>query len=79
METLPPNGYFDPTSWLYEQICLALPQRQLCDDSCPGIEVPQTASDGQGHPLIDDRWSALAQLQRQIGQNSEPESVDPRD
>lgn len=79
METLPPNGYFDPAAWLYEQICLALPQRQLCDDSCPGIEVPQTASDRQGRPLIDDRWSALAQLQRQIGQNSEPESVDPRD
>lgn len=73
METLPPQGHFDPTTWLYEQICLALPQRQLCNADCPGIEVPQTAPDRQATPPIDHRWSALAQLQRQMGQNSPPE------
>lgn len=68
METLPPQGYFDPAAWIYEQICLALPQRQLCDADCPGIEVPGSASAQQNDAPIDYRWSALAQLQRQMGQ-----------
>ena len=29
IETLPPQGHFDPARWLYEQLCLALPQRVL--------------------------------------------------
>ena len=39
VETLPPNGYFHPKTWLYEQICLALPQRQICDPNCGGIDL----------------------------------------
>lgn len=70
METLPPQGYFDPAAWIYEQICLALPQRQLCDADCPGIEVPGSASAKQTDTPVDHRWSALAQLQRQIEQGS---------
>jgi uncharacterized protein len=31
VESLPPDGYFHPTEWLYEQMCLEMPQRQLCD------------------------------------------------
>ncbi|MGB3138300.1 MAG: YceD family protein [Nodosilinea sp.] len=66
VETLPPNGYFYPEAWIYEQICLALPQPQICDEDCPGIDV----SDSEATP-VDHRWSALAQLQQQFQQ---PES-----
>jgi uncharacterized protein len=66
VETLPPEGYFDPVGWLYEQICLALPQRQICDVDCSGIELhPET----QPHPsadTTDHRWAALTQLQQQL-------------
>ncbi|MBE9110459.1 DUF177 domain-containing protein [Nodosilinea sp. LEGE 07298] len=67
VETLPPNGHFYPETWLYEQICLALPQPQICDEDCPGIDVGKPA---QAKP-VDHRWSALAQLQQQFQQ---PES-----
>ncbi|MEB3312596.1 MAG: YceD family protein [Cyanobacteriota bacterium] len=67
VETLPPNGHFDPATWVYEQICLALPQRQICSPDCSGISlspIPEI-------PVIDRRWSALSQLQRQLkGQDS---------
>ena len=62
VESLPSEGYFQPDDWLYQQLCLALPQRQLCDSNCPGIILEQ------GSPaLIDDRWAKLAQLKRQLG------------
>ncbi len=63
-ETLPPNGYFYPETWIYEQICLALPQPQICDEDCPGIELR-----GQGTAAaepVDHRWAALTQLQAQL-------------
>ncbi|MFH7243325.1 MAG: YceD family protein [Spirulina sp.] len=66
METLPPNGYFDPMAWIHEQICLALPQRQLCDVDCPGIAIPTEAPERQGNLAVDHRWAALAQLQSQL-------------
>ncbi|MBD0337249.1 MAG: DUF177 domain-containing protein [Cyanobacteria bacterium Co-bin13] len=59
VETLPPNGYFSPESWLYEQLCLALPQQQICSADCQGISLQQ--SNG-GASDVDRRWSALAQL-----------------
>lgn len=62
VESLPPNGYFQPTTWLYEQLCLALPLRQLCDKKCPGIPVEQSSS----NPLIDQRWGALEILRQQL-------------
>jgi uncharacterized protein len=73
METLPPNGYFDPTAWIYEQICLALPQRQICDASCPGIEVADTDSTNPAGMRVDHRWAALAQLQQQLEQETLPD------
>ncbi|MEA5448195.1 YceD family protein [Leptolyngbya sp. CCNP1308] len=63
-ETLPPNGYFYPETWLYEQICLALPMPQICDEDCSGIELR-----GQGAIAAqptDHRWAALTQLQQQL-------------
>jgi len=71
-ETLPPTGYFHPTTWIYEQICLALPQRQLCDATCPGIAIPGQALAPPDPSPLDPRWSILAQLQRQMGQDHAP-------
>lgn len=58
VETLSPNGYFDPETWLYEQLSLEIPQRQLCEQDCPGIEV----ADEIKNPGIDSRWAALQSL-----------------
>jgi uncharacterized protein len=61
-ETLPPNGHFYPATWIYEQICLALPQPQICDEDCTGIDLNGTAA---ANP-VDHRWAALTQLQQQL-------------
>lgn len=61
IETLPPNGYFQPGEWLYEQLCLALPQKSLCDRQCPGINLQQ--KEPQTETIIDSRWASLAALQ----------------
>ncbi|MEO0490844.1 MAG: YceD family protein [Cyanobacteria bacterium P01_A01_bin.123] len=66
VETLPPTGYFHPSDWLYEQLCLNIPQRQLCDSSCVGIpieETPETSS-----TAVDHRWAALAALKQQLSE-----------
>lgn len=65
VETLSPTGYFEPEEWLYEQLCLEIPSRQLCDRACEGIEVtPATAIGSQS--LSDRRWAALEQLKKQL-------------
>jgi len=66
VETLAPDGYFYPSEWLYEQMCLALPQRQLCSLNCPGIL--NTVQDIPKEP-IDSRWASLAALKKQISDN----------
>lgn len=63
VETLSPQGYFDPTTWLYEQLCLEIPQRQLCDAACKGIPVPETRS---AEPELDRRWASLEALKKQL-------------
>jgi uncharacterized protein len=63
-ETLSPNGYFNPEDWLYQQLCLALPQRQRCDKNCPGIVVEPTVESEKQN--LDQRWSILADLKRQL-------------
>ncbi len=63
-ETLPPNGHFYPETWVYEQICLALPLPQICDEDCEGIDLTGTAA---ANP-VDHRWAALTQLQQQFKQ-----------
>lgn len=69
IETLPPHSYFYPETWLYEQICLALPQRQICDPTCPGLAIPSSPEAAPGTPAIDSRWLALGQLQQQLDQS----------
>ncbi|MBD2626435.1 YceD family protein [Trichormus variabilis] len=62
VETLSPDGHFYPTEWLYEQMCLAIPQRQLCDRKCPGILDAVASSE----EIVDSRWSALQSLKKQL-------------
>jgi uncharacterized protein len=62
VETLPPQGDFQPTAWLYEQLCLAIPPRKLCDQQCPGIQITDNASASP----TDRRWDALEALKRQL-------------
>ncbi|WP_353772005.1 DUF177 domain-containing protein [Okeania sp. SIO2G5] len=64
VETLDPKGYFNPGEWLYEQLCLALPQRQLCDAECSGIAIDSKAQDAS--PLIDQRWASLQSLKENL-------------
>jgi len=61
VESLSPQGYFDPATWLYEQLCLELPQRQLCDAQCQGIDVPQAKD-----TAVDRRWAGLESLRSQL-------------
>jgi uncharacterized protein len=63
VESLAPNDYFDPTQWLYEQLCLAVPFQKICDPDCPGISVQPS---DEATDCIDQRWSALEILKRQL-------------
>lgn len=62
VETLPPRGYFHPNEWLYEHLCLEIPQRQLCDQDCMGIQttLPNTSES------TDQRWASLEALKKQL-------------
>jgi uncharacterized protein len=63
VESLPPNGYFEPNIWLYEQLCLAIPSKQLCDDDCEGIPISE---DDRAKSQIDSRWAALNALKGKL-------------
>lgn len=64
VETLSPQGDFQPNTWLYEQLCLAIPPRQLCDQQCPGI--PMTEQGSSSASQTDRRWEALKNLKGQL-------------
>ncbi|MEM1168007.1 MAG: YceD family protein [Cyanobacteria bacterium P01_H01_bin.35] len=63
VETLPPNGDFNPREWVYEQVCLAVPSRKLCDKNCKGIKLSKMNTLSS---ISDSRWSALEALKRQL-------------
>lgn len=63
VEILPPQGFFAPGEWLYQQLCLEIPQRQLCDASCAGIE-PATKETSE--KPVDSRWASLEALRGQL-------------
>lgn len=64
VEALPPQGYFDPGKWLYEQLCLTIPHQQLCDQQCSGI-MPQ--DEGLASVATTDRrWAALEALKTNL-------------
>ncbi len=64
VETLSPTAHFNPTTWIYEQLCLAFPLRKLCAPDCKGIEV--AVDDGAASREIDQRWAALSSLKNQM-------------
>jgi uncharacterized protein len=66
VETLPPHGHFNPQTWIYEQLCLELPLRRLCDQNCAGIQHASTVPPEQQEPTIDHRWAALQSLKSQL-------------
>ncbi|MGK7910302.1 MAG: DUF177 domain-containing protein [Synechococcus sp.] len=61
VETLDPDGVFDIEDWAYQQLCLSLPQKQICAADCSGVNV-----DSANEPPADSRWSALQQLKQQL-------------
>lgn len=67
-ESLPPNGYFDPQSWLYEQLCLALPLRQISEDSV-GVDCNYTDTVPDATSAVDARWSALEAFKERLARS----------
>ena len=63
IEVLPPQGYFNPGEWLYEQLCLAMPPKQLCESDCAGIPADSISS---AEKIGDRRWASLEALKKQI-------------
>jgi uncharacterized protein len=67
VESLPPQGYFEPAVWLYEQLCLEIPQRQLCDRRCSGIQTTDQGSNrSASQPVVDRRWASLEALKGKL-------------
>ena len=64
VESLPPQGYFNPDEWLYEQMCLAIPQKQICNADCAGIEITSNPPE----QVVDHRWAALSNLKQQLSE-----------
>jgi uncharacterized protein len=62
VESLPKDGRFEVETWVYEQLCLALPPRQLCDEACKGIELEKTEE------VKDLRWAKLDALRGQLSE-----------
>jgi uncharacterized protein len=60
VEHMPRNGHFDVKTWVYEQLCLELPQHQLCSDDCVGIAVAVPEREA------DRRWASLESLKGQL-------------
>lgn len=62
VESLPPDGYFYPRDWVYEQLCLAIPPRKLCEQNCQGIKLSGNSSSS----FLDSRWAALESIKKQL-------------
>ena len=65
VETLSPRGHFHPTAWIYEQLCLEIPHRKLCEKVCPGIQLDKSAPVS----IVDQRWSSLEALKQKLDHN----------
>jgi uncharacterized protein len=67
VESLPPDGHFQPESWLYEQLCLSLPLRQLCNRDCAGVAPIETPLETPVEVArVDNRWGILETLKQQL-------------
>ena len=65
IESISPQGYFNPGEWLYQQMCLAVPQKQICGEDCQGIEIKSNPPE---KAVVDDRWAALSMLKEQLSE-----------
>lgn len=63
VETISKDGLFDPKEWVYEQLCLELPYKNICGDACEGI--PKVSAEN-AQPEGDRRWAALEALKGQL-------------
>ncbi|AFZ04855.1 protein of unknown function DUF177 [Oscillatoria nigro-viridis PCC 7112] len=66
VENLSPTGYFSPGDWVYEQMCLELPHKQICDTECPGISLTDDTNTESTETVSDSRWASLEALKRQL-------------
>ncbi|MEG4579033.1 YceD family protein [Microcoleus sp. MON1_C5] len=66
VENLSPAGYFSPSDWVYEQMCLELPHKQLCDAECPGIDLNEAEETEISEAVSDSRWASLKSLKQQL-------------
>ncbi len=61
VDSLSPNGYFDPAAWLYEQLILAIPYPKIAPDA-PALDLSNNSPENL-NLSIDKRWAALSSLQ----------------
>lgn len=61
-EVLAPDSHFDLETWLYEQLNLALPLKNLCGKDCQAPAMPGDESLNG----FDRRWAVLADLKQQL-------------
>jgi uncharacterized protein len=59
VESISPNGYFDPNAWLYEHLILAVPYPKIAPDA-PALEL--TEINPNMAVSVDKRWSILGSL-----------------
>lgn len=57
-ETLPPDGELIVDEWIYEQISLEMPLRNLCSNNCQ----PPIIENKESNNIIDHRWLGLANV-----------------
>ncbi len=62
VESLSPNGYFDPAAWLYEQLILAIPYPKIAPDA-PALDLTDSKSNSKSEVSVDKRWEILSSLQ----------------
>ena len=64
VETVPEDGDFDVSNWVYEQLALDFPYKKLCDVDCSGIQIHAENKQPEG----DRRWAGLEALKGQLPQ-----------
>ena len=64
VETVPEDGDFDVSNWVYEQLALDFPYKKLCDADCSGIQINEENKQSEG----DRRWAGLEALKGQLPQ-----------
>lgn len=66
VESISPQGYFHPGEWLYEQLCLEIPPRKLCDEQCQGIQLGDSLPQPVEDTTRDRRWASLEAFKNQL-------------